>query len=92
MISLAHLSVFSTIDLTSGFLSAIIVSGFTTLYFIYRAWKGNKISMVSYSHGLIREPCKFFTFNMRGVKEVLTYIDDVLCHARTNEEHLVILE
>ena len=29
---------------------------------------------------------------MRGLQGVLTYIDDVLCHARSHEEHLQVLE
>ena len=29
---------------------------------------------------------------MRGLQGVLTYIDDVLCHARSHEEHLQVVE
>ena len=45
--------------------------------------------------GLQDSPASFanlIDYYMCDLKGVLTYIKDVLCHARTYEEHLVILE
>ena len=35
---------------------------------------------------------RLIDYCMRGLPGVLTYIDDVLCHAKTHEEHLQVSE
>ena len=45
--------------------------------------------------GLQESPASFahlIDYCMRGLQGVLTYIVDLLCHARSHEEHLQVLE
>ena len=85
-IGLARSSVFSTIDLTSGFwqqsldpatrhCTSFAVPGIGTRY----QWEVTPM-------GLQGNPASFahlIDYCMRGLQGVLTYIDDVLCHAKT---------
>ena len=83
-------SVFSTIDLTCGFWQQSLDPASFTV-----PGKGTRYQWTVTPMGLQGSPASFarlIDYCMRGLQGILTYIDDVLCHAKSHEEHLQVLE
>jgi transposase InsO family protein/ribonuclease HI len=87
--------IFSTVDLTSGFWQQALEEESREYSAFTVPGKGTRYQWLVTPMGLQGSPASFarlMDFIMSGLKGVLTYIDDVLVHTKTHDEHLKILE
>ena len=94
-IGMAESEVFSTIDLTSGFWQQSLDKDSRQYTAFTVPGKGTRYQWTVTPMGLQGSPASFarlIDYCMRGLKGVLTYIDDILSHAKTHEQHLGQLE
>lgn len=90
-----HSAVFSAIDLTSGFWQQELEEESRQYTAFSVPSRGLRLQWRVAPMGLQGSPASFarlMDYVMTGLKNVLTYIDDVLCHDRSHETHLRTLE
>ena len=94
-IGLARSTLFSTIDLTSGFWQQSLEESSRQYTAFTVPGKGTRYQWTVTPMGLQGSPASFarlIDYMMRGLKNVLTYIDDVLVHSPSHTDQLVQLE
>jgi putative transposase len=94
-IGMAGSVIFSTIDLTSGFWQQSLEPGSRHYTAFTVPGKGTRYQWTVTPMGLQGSPASFarlIDYIMRGIREVLTYIDDILVHTRDHASHLESLE
>jgi len=94
-IGLAQSDVFSTIDLTSGFWQQSLAESSRQYTAFTVPGRGTRYQWTVTPMGLQGSPASFarlIDYVMRGLEGILTYIDDILVHARGHEEQLRRLE
>ena len=94
-IGMANSSIFSTIDLTSGFWQQSLAPSSRQYTSFTVPGKGTRYQWTVTPMGLQGSPASFarlIDYVMRGLRGVLTYIDDVLVHTSTQDSHLEQLE
>jgi len=94
-IGLAQSDVFSAIDLTSGFWQQSLAESSRQYTAFTVPGRGTRYQWTVTPMGLQGSPASFarlIDYVMRGLEGVLTYIDDILVHARGHEEQLRRLE
>ena len=87
--------IFSALDLTSGFWQQELEEESKQFTAFTVPGKGTRYQWTVTPMGLQGSPSSFarlIDYCMRGLKTVICYIDDVLCHSKTHEEHLQTLE
>jgi transposase InsO family protein len=87
--------IFSAVDLTAGFWQQSLEKESREYSAFTVPGKGTRYQWMVTPMGLQGSPASFarlMDFIMRGLKGVLTYIDDVLVHTLDHEAHLVLLE
>jgi hypothetical protein len=90
----ANSTIFSTLDLTSGFWQMKLDEDTQPLTAFTIPGKG-QFAWVTSPMGLLWCPASFQRLMeavLRNIKNVLVYIDDLLVHTATHEEHLNMLE
>ena len=93
-VGLAGSKVFSTIDLTSGFWQQSLEEGSRQYTAFTVLGKGTRYQWTVTPMGLQGSPASFarlIDYVMRDLGNVITYIDDVLCHANSHENQLLLL-
>ncbi len=93
-ISRANSTIFSTLDLTSGFLQMQLDEDSQPLTAFMIPGKG-QYHWITSPMGLLSCPASFqqlMEMVLRNISNVLVYIDDVLLHTATHKEHLKVLE
>ena len=94
-VGLAGSKVFSTIDLTSGFWQQSLEEGSRQYTAFTVPGKGTRYQWTVTPMGLQGSPASFarlIDYVMRELKNVITYIDDVLSHSRDHQSQLNLLE
>jgi hypothetical protein len=91
----ANSKIFSALDLTAGFWQQSLEEESREYTSFTVPGKGTRYQWRVTPMGLQGSPASFarlMDFIMKGLKGVLTYIDDVLVHTEDHEGHLVLLE
>jgi len=94
-IGMANSNTFSTIDLTSGFWQQSLDPDSRQYTAFTVPGKGTRYQWTVTPMGLQGSPASFarlIDYVMRGIREVLTYIDDILCHTKGHDGQLESLE
>jgi hypothetical protein len=88
-------SIYSTVDLTSGFWQQALAEDSRQFTAFTVPGLGARFQWRVTPMGLQGSPASFarlMDYIMRGIKGVLTYIDDILVHSTNHKEHLTHLE
>jgi transposase InsO family protein len=94
-IGMAGSDVFSTVDLTSGFWQQSLAPESRQYTAFTVPGKGTRYQWTVTPMGLQGSPASFarlIDYIMRGIDEVLTYIDDILPHTKGHPRHLEVVE
>jgi transposase InsO family protein len=94
-IGMSGSDVFSTIDLTSGFWQQSLAPESRQYTAFTVPGKGTRYQWTVTPMGLQGSPASFarlIDYIMRGISEVLTYIDDILPHTKGHPKHLEVVE